>query len=70
MAFLLQTGHSIVLAPSGIGLLKISESNVDVDQHHSPKTKEITRFGRRYLLMKTRKRVTADGGASILVLDP
>jgi hypothetical protein len=67
MAFLLQTGHSIVLAPSGIGLLKISESNVDVDQHQ---TKEITRFGRRYLLVKMRKRVTADGGASILVLTP
>ena len=65
----MQTGHSIVLAPSGIGLFKTSESNVDVDQHRGAKTKEITRFGRRYLLVKMRKRVTADGGASILVLD-
>lgn len=70
MAFLLQTGHSIILAPSGIGLLEIPESNTDVDRHRGAKTKEITRFGRRYLLVKTRKRVTADGGASVLVLTP
>jgi hypothetical protein len=29
----------------------------------------LSQFGRRYLVMKTRKRVTADGGASVLVLD-
>ena len=67
MIFLLQTGHSIVLAPSGIGLFKISEPDIN---QCSAKTKEITRFGRRYLVMKTRKRVTTDGGASILVLNP
>ncbi|KIM46031.1 hypothetical protein M413DRAFT_23823 [Hebeloma cylindrosporum] len=66
----LQTGHSIVLAPSGIGLFKISEFNMDVDQHRGAMTKDIARFGRRYLLVKTRKRVTVDGGASILVLNP
>jgi DNA helicase HerA-like ATPase len=64
----LQTGHSIVLAPSGIGLFKVSEPDVDVNQQCG--AKEITRFGRRYLVMKTRKRVTADGGASVLVLNP
>ena len=29
----------------------------------------LSHFGRRYIVMKTRQRVTADGGASILVLD-
>jgi len=34
----------------------------------SQNVKTLTHFGRRYLLVKTRKRVTADGGASILVV--
>jgi len=48
-----QTGQAIVLAPSGLGVFKGTLSS----------------FGRRYLFIKTRKRVTVDSGASILVLD-
>ncbi|KAF8803657.1 hypothetical protein BYT27DRAFT_7144034 [Phlegmacium glaucopus] len=67
----LQTGQAIVLAPSGIGLFTVSE---DGEEHQgqssiSQKTKILSHFGRRYIVMKTRQRVTADGGASILVLD-
>ncbi|KAJ3517977.1 hypothetical protein NLJ89_g170 [Agrocybe chaxingu] len=71
----LQTGQAIVLAPSAIGLFSGSESHkaeskerVELKSDLSqPKT--LARFGRRYLIMKTRKRVTADGGASVLVLN-
>ncbi|KAF8974343.1 hypothetical protein BDZ97DRAFT_1647459 [Flammula alnicola] len=73
----LQTGHAIVLAPSGIGLFASSAGEIDSEPTQTSrlagsgeKEKVLTRFGRRYLIMKTRKRVTADGGASILVLDP
>ena len=38
------------------------------DTRDVDKPKNLERFGRRYLIMKTRKRVTADGGASVLVL--
>jgi hypothetical protein len=48
-----QTGQAIVLAPAAFGVFAGS----------------LDKLGRRYLLMKTRKRVTADGGASILVVD-
>jgi len=57
----LQTGQAIVLAPSGVGLFATSEDD--------EKTQLLSHFGRRYIVMKTRQRVTADGGASILVLD-
>lgn len=56
----LQTGEAIVLAPSALGVFN------DENGEH----KALGQFGRRYMVMKTRRRVTADGGASILVLDP
>ncbi|KAF8914057.1 hypothetical protein CPB84DRAFT_1861377 [Gymnopilus junonius] len=66
----LQTGHAIVLAPSAIGMFNeaaLGDSPKKIQ--HMDDSKVLERFGRRYLIMKTRKRVTADGGASVLVLD-
>ncbi|KJA30063.1 hypothetical protein HYPSUDRAFT_32126 [Hypholoma sublateritium FD-334 SS-4] len=65
----LQTGHAIILAPSGIGLFS-EPANLSAESLSSSQDgKVLSRFGRRYLIMKTRKRVTADGGASVLVLE-
>ncbi len=47
----------MVLAPAGLGLFE--------DQ---PGMKTVSIVGRRYFVMKTRRRVTADGGASILAI--
>ncbi|KAF9263534.1 hypothetical protein L218DRAFT_927205 [Marasmius fiardii PR-910] len=58
----LQTGQALVLAPSGLGAFKASAPE-GVEGFKSG------RFGRRYLIVKTRRRVTVDGGASVLVLD-
>ncbi|KZP24515.1 hypothetical protein FIBSPDRAFT_856704 [Athelia psychrophila] len=49
----LQTGEAIILAPSGLQV----------------KDGLLRQLGRRYCCVKMRKRVTADGGASILVLE-
>ncbi|KAG8991920.1 hypothetical protein FRB94_007838 [Tulasnella sp. JGI-2019a] len=57
----LQTGQAIVLAPAGLGVFsKLGE------EHRSKKGYE--NFGRRWLLVKTRRRVTKDGGASRLAV--
>ncbi|KAG9018997.1 hypothetical protein FRB90_007377 [Tulasnella sp. 427] len=53
----LETGQALVLAPSGLGVFQ-----------NSGKKPERGFFGRRYLIVKTRQRVTADGGASILAV--
>lgn len=42
----------MVLAPSGMGMIQSKP----------------TTFGRNYLIIKTRQRVTHDGGTSVLVL--
>lgn len=63
---LAQTGEAIVLAPSGFGVFKEHALN---QAGELVAKKSMGQFGRRYLLMKTRKRITSDGGASILVLD-
>lgn len=55
-----------MLAPSGFGIFK--EHTVNRAGELVIK-KSMGQFGRRYLVMKTRKRITSDGGASILVLD-
>ncbi|KAG6840464.1 hypothetical protein C0991_006600 [Blastosporella zonata] len=54
----LHTGQAIVLAPSALGAFTFSTSP----------NKSLGRFGRRYLILKTRERVTQDGGASVLVI--
>ncbi|KAG5648683.1 hypothetical protein DXG03_000029 [Asterophora parasitica] len=53
----LQAGQAIVLAPSALGVFSHGNNRI------------LSQLGRRYLVMKTRKRVTRDGGASILVLE-
>ncbi|KII95332.1 hypothetical protein PLICRDRAFT_169996 [Plicaturopsis crispa FD-325 SS-3] len=58
----LKTGEAIILAPSGLGVLTDKTPG-------APQSKTLAQFGRRYLLVKTRRRITADGGASVLVLD-
>ncbi|KAG6880447.1 hypothetical protein C0992_000049 [Termitomyces sp. T32_za158] len=54
----LHTGQAVVLAPSALATFASSTSTGKV----------LDRLGRRYLIMKTRKRVTQDGGESILVI--
>ncbi|KAF8843192.1 hypothetical protein BDN67DRAFT_243117 [Paxillus ammoniavirescens] len=66
----LETGEAIVLAPSGFGVFPDGPTG----PQGTPKTGtssqilKLNQFGRRYILMKTRRRVTKDGGASILVV--
>jgi hypothetical protein len=67
LIYCLQTGQAIVLAPSGFGVFK--EHIINRAGDFAIK-KSLNQFGRRYLLMKTRKRITSDGGASVLVLEP
>lgn len=62
-----------MLAPSGFGVFPdgpqasaIQGTQRTVTSNQIPK---LNQFGRRYILMKTRRRVTKDGGASILVVD-
>lgn len=51
----------MVLAASGFGLLSTVGEDGEV-------SKEVGQLGRRYMVIKTRRRVTADGGASILAV--
>ncbi|KAK1236705.1 Vacuolar protein-sorting-associated protein 33 [Marasmius sp. AFHP31] len=51
--------QAMILVPSGLGTFGTAELK-------TPPALE--RFGRKYLIVKTRKRVTFDGGASVLVL--
>ncbi|KAI0347429.1 hypothetical protein BDW22DRAFT_528650 [Trametopsis cervina] len=53
----LKTGQAILLAPSGL-----ASCSTDGDR------RDYTLYGRRWTLVKTRKRITKDGGASILVV--
>lgn len=55
-----QTGQAIVLAPSALAMLRKSGQPTS-----DPK---LYQLGRRYMLVKVRKRVTKDGGASVLVV--
>jgi len=52
-----QTGEAVVLAPSALVTKKDTTASDGVGH-----------LGRRYMVVKTRRRVTADGGASILVM--
>ena len=56
-----------MLAPSGIGLFAKTKGNKANDENVDDRV--LSHFGRRYLVIKTRKRVTSDGGASVLVVD-
>ena len=67
-----------MLAPSGMGVFPDdsgtsktrTEKNSTPMEEAAPKTSlTLGPFGRRIILMKTRARVTKDGGASILVVE-
>ncbi|KZT12865.1 uncharacterized protein LAESUDRAFT_808383 [Laetiporus sulphureus 93-53] len=60
----LRTGEAIVLAPSGLGMVRDTRE----DDARTGNLKRLTQFGRRYLIIKSRQRITADGGTSILVV--
>lgn len=63
----LQTGEAIVLAPSGLGVFPDAPDPARMG--YAAPVPKLGQFGRRYVLMKTRRRITKDGGASILVVD-
>lgn len=58
----------MLLAASGIGVFTVSDGTERESSDILTSGKMLAHFGRRYLIIKTRKRITADGGASILVL--
>ncbi|KAI0824647.1 hypothetical protein BC628DRAFT_1377114 [Trametes gibbosa] len=63
----LKTGQALVLCPSGLGLFSATRKTAAGSLvQGKPK---VAHFGRRYLLIKTRKRVTLDGGESRLVVN-
>ncbi|KAH9951835.1 hypothetical protein B0H21DRAFT_193979 [Amylocystis lapponica] len=57
----LQTGQALLLSAPALGVFRD-----DGDKAHG----SLSQFGRRCVLIKTRKRITTDGGASLLVVDP
>ncbi|KAI0356493.1 hypothetical protein OH77DRAFT_206502 [Trametes cingulata] len=62
----LKTGEALVLCPSGLGLFPTTRKTPSGSLvQGKPK---VAHFGRRYLLIKTRKRVTVDGGQSRMAL--
>ena len=62
-----QTGQALVLCPSGLGLFWTTRKTASgAVVQGKPK---LAHFGRRYLIIKTRKRITVDGGVSRMALD-
>ncbi|KAH9911387.1 uncharacterized protein B0H18DRAFT_1169579, partial [Fomitopsis serialis] len=59
----LQTGQAVLLAPSGLGTTRGSSDKPSDDAQ-----RVLEKFGRKCVLIKTRLRVTKDGGASLLVV--
>ena len=64
---LLQTGRALVLCPTGLGLFPTTKRTASGKTNKGPP--QIAQLGRRYMLIKTRQRVTVDGGASIMAVD-
>ncbi|KAI0363570.1 hypothetical protein BV20DRAFT_1126210 [Pilatotrama ljubarskyi] len=58
----LKTGEAVILAPAGLGNFPASLKGFDDEA-------KLASFGRRYLLARTRRRVTMDGGASRMVVE-
>ncbi|THH12311.1 hypothetical protein EW146_g7741 [Bondarzewia mesenterica] len=68
----LKTGEAIVFAPSGLAMLEYTSpsSGKAVSNGSGPaKERKLGQLGRRSLLIKTRRRVTKDGGVSILAVN-
>lgn len=72
----LQTGHALILAPAGLGVFPDEPAEApsgegeegNGEASRASPAKSIGHIGRRYLIMKTRRRITTDGGASILAV--
>ena len=63
----MQTGQALVLCPSGLGLFATTKkSATGAIVKSKPK---LAHLGRRYMVVKTRQRVTVDGGSSVLAFD-
>ena len=61
----MQTGQAVLLAPSGLGTTRdLSSKSKTADDER----RVLSHFGRKCVLIKTRLRVTKDGGASLLVV--
>ncbi|KAI0053073.1 hypothetical protein FA95DRAFT_1552963 [Auriscalpium vulgare] len=60
----LKTGQAIIMAPAGLDAKARSQSIVDDEENNS----KLVHFGRQFFVMKTRRRVTADGGVSLLAV--
>jgi len=58
MLSFLKTGEAIIVAPSALVAKGAGAGGM------------LQQLGRRYMLVRTRKRLTADGGKSRLVIDP
>lgn len=63
----LQTGQAIVLAPAGMGVSTIPSTKTPELGYKA--SKSLQQFGRKCVLIKTRQRVSTDGGVSLLVVD-
>lgn len=59
----MQTGQAVLLAPSGLGTTRDSSSKPTDDER-----RVLQQFGRKCVLIKTRLRITKDGGSSLLVV--
>ncbi|KAH9829259.1 uncharacterized protein C8Q71DRAFT_791331 [Rhodofomes roseus] len=59
----LQTGQAMLLAPSGLGTSRESSAKPADDER-----RVLRHFGRKCVVVKTRLRITKDGGASLLVI--
>jgi hypothetical protein len=73
----MQEGEALVLAPSGLVTLQElgrssgpNESDETVEECGKGRQEaaDVVPLGRRFMIVKTRRRVTADGGASVLVV--
>ncbi|KAG2013488.1 hypothetical protein CC2G_010397 [Coprinopsis cinerea AmutBmut pab1-1] len=74
----LKTGQALILAPAGLGLFSQSPPTRSKEERKGESSGSgdavaveptVAHIGRRYIIMKTRRRVTADGGASILAVN-
>ena len=65
-----QTGQALILAPSGLfyHTPRASKKDKESDKPVAVPEPHVAHIGRRYIIVKTRKRVTADGGASLLAV--
>lgn len=69
----LQTGQAIIFAPSGLGVKTVNTfpgawDNVLSGDFHEKGNGVVTPFGQGYLLVRSRQRITLDGGHSFLAV--